>query len=54
MATRNVIRTIAGIRTASRTLRELEAAGKIAILGAMYDIKTGKVTFLDENAGRAG
>ena len=54
VATRNVIRTIAGIRTASRTLRELEAAGKIAILGAMYDIKTGKVTFLDENAGRAG
>jgi carbonic anhydrase len=51
VATRNVVRTIAGIRSASRTLRELEQAGKIAILGAMYDIKTGKVTFLDEKAG---
>ncbi len=54
VATRNVIRTITGIRSASRTLRELEQAGKIAILGAMYDIKTGKVTFLDEKAGRVG
>jgi carbonic anhydrase/SulP family sulfate permease len=54
VATRNVIRTIAGIRSASRTLRELEQAGKIAILGAMYDIKTGKVTFLDEKAGVVG
>jgi len=51
VATRNVVRTIAGIRSASRTLRELESAGKIAILGAMYDIKTGKVTFLDEKPG---
>jgi carbonic anhydrase len=54
VATRNVIRTISGIRSASRTLRELEQAGKITILGAMYDIKTGKVTFLDEKAGRVG
>jgi carbonic anhydrase/SulP family sulfate permease len=54
VATRNVIRTIAGIRSASRTLRELEQAGKITILGAMYDIKTGKVTFLDEKAGVVG
>jgi carbonic anhydrase len=54
VATRNVIRTIGSIRSASRTLRELEQAGKIAILGAMYDIKTGKVTFLDEKAGRVG
>ena len=53
VATRNVVRTIAGIRSASRALRELEQAGKIAILGAMYDIKTGKVTFLDEKAGPA-
>ena len=28
--------------------RELEAAGKIAIVGSMYDIKTGKVTYLEE------
>jgi MFS superfamily sulfate permease-like transporter len=53
VATRNVVRTIASIRSASRTLRELEAAGKIAIHGAMYDLKTGKVTFLDEKTGGA-
>ena len=47
VAARNVTRTIGYIRTASRTLRELEASGKIAILGSMYDIKTGHVTFLD-------
>jgi carbonic anhydrase len=47
VAARNVAKTIDYIRAASRTLRELEAAGKIAILGSMYDIKTGKVTFLE-------
>ncbi len=47
VAKRNVARTIAYIRSASRSLRELEAAGKIAILGSMYDIKTGRVTFLE-------
>jgi len=47
VAKRNVARTIAYIRSASRSLRELEAAGKIAILGSMYDIKTGRVTFFE-------
>jgi carbonic anhydrase/SulP family sulfate permease len=47
VAARNVAKTIDYIRSASRTLRELEAAGKIAILGSMYDIKTGKVTFME-------
>lgn len=49
VATRNVARTISYIRSASRTLRELEAAGKIALVGSMYDIKTGRVTFLEEH-----
>ena len=48
VAKRNVARTIAYIRSASRTLRELEAAGKIAIVGSMYDIKTGRVSYLEE------
>ena len=52
VATRNVARTIEYIRNSSRKLRELEASGKIAIVGSMYDIKTGKVAFLDEPAGR--
>ena len=51
VAARNVAGTISYIRSASRTLRELEAAGKIAILGSMYDIKTGRVTFFDGPAG---
>jgi hypothetical protein len=29
------------------------AAGKIAILGSMYDIKTGRVTFLDAGPVKA-
>jgi carbonic anhydrase/SulP family sulfate permease len=48
VAKRNVATTIAYIRSASRTLRELEASGKIAILGSMYDIKTGRVSYLEE------
>lgn len=47
VAARNVQRTIDYIRQESRTLRELEAAGKIAIVGSMYDLKTGRVTFYD-------
>lgn len=47
VAARNVAGTISYIRSASRTLRELEAAGKIAVVGSMYDIKTGRVTFFD-------
>ena len=53
VAARNVATTIAYIRSASRTLRELEAAGKIAILGSMYDIKTGRVTYLDAGPVKA-
>jgi carbonic anhydrase/SulP family sulfate permease len=53
VAKRNVARTIAYIRSASRTLRELEAAGKIAIVGSMYDIKTGRVSYLEETTVKA-
>ena len=47
VAARNVTTTISYIRAESRTLRELETAGKIAIVGSMYDIKSGRVTFFD-------
>jgi MFS superfamily sulfate permease-like transporter len=53
VAKRNVATTITYIRTASRTLRELEAAGKIAIVGSMYDIKTGRVSYLEETTIKA-
>ena len=47
----NVHQTVAAIRAQSEVLRELESAGGIAIVGAMYDIATGAVTFLEEGAG---
>lgn len=53
VAARNVAGTITYIRSASRTLRELEAAGKIAIVGSMYDLKTGRVTFYDSQPAHA-
>jgi carbonic anhydrase len=47
----NVRQTVAAIRAQSEVLRELESAGGIAIVGAMYDIASGAVTFLEEGAG---
>ena len=43
----NVQKTIEDIRAMSPVLAELEQEGKLKIVGAMYDIGTGKVTFLD-------
>lgn len=48
VATHNVGRTIERIRAESEILRNLEAEGTIRIVGAMYDLSTGVVTFLDE------
>ena len=42
----NIKRTIEDIRHQSSTLRTLEKEGKIKILGANYDVKTGVVTWL--------
>jgi len=42
----NVRRTVAGIRVNSPILRDLEQSGQIKIVGAMYDIATGEVTFI--------
>lgn len=41
----NVIMTLEQIQLQSPILREMEAKGEIAIVGAMYDISDGKVTF---------
>ncbi len=46
VANRNVLRTLGHIRQNSDILRQLEADGKIAVVGAMYDIGTGEVEFL--------
>ena len=42
----NIKRTIEDIRHQSSTLRALEKEGKIKIIGANYDVKTGVVTWL--------
>lgn len=44
---RNVELTIEQIRLQSSIIRELEQAGSIRMVGAVYDVETGKVTFLD-------
>lgn len=49
----NVRQTVARIRQGSEVIRKLEADGKIQIIGAMYDISTGKVTFMDRQGSLA-
>ena len=44
--THNVKQTIDRIRAMSPVIKGLEAEGKLKVVGAMYDITTGKVTFL--------
>ena len=46
VAVKNVHMTIENTRTMSPVLKEMEDNGEIKIVGAMYDIKNGKVTFL--------
>jgi carbonic anhydrase len=43
----NVRMTVADIRKSSPVLAELEKAGDIKIVGAMYDLNTGKVELLE-------
>lgn len=47
VATKNVQLTIEDTRSLSPVLQEMEENGEIKIVGAMYDIATGKVTFMD-------
>ena len=47
VVTKNVELTVAAIRERSPILRELESAGTIRFVGAMYDVETGAVALLD-------
>jgi carbonic anhydrase len=47
VAKKNVELAIENTRSLSPVLKEMEDQGEIKIIGAMYDIKNGKVTFLD-------
>lgn len=44
----NVRHSIDNLRTSSKILHDLEKSGEIKIIGAIYDVETGAVTFLDE------
>ena len=46
IAMNNVTRNIGLIRERSPILAELESQGAIKIVGAMYDVSTGRVTFM--------
>lgn len=47
VAKKNVQLSVAGIRQGSSILLEMETAGEIMITGAMYDMKTGQVDFIE-------
>lgn len=47
VARRNVLHTIEILRTRSGTLAALLASGQVGIVGAMYDVSTGVVDFID-------
>ena len=44
---RNVELTIKDIRKRSPVINDLEQEGKVKIVGALYDMKTGAIAFLD-------
>lgn len=47
IAEENVVRTVRDIREKSQAIADLEAEGRLKVIGAMYDIATGKVRFID-------
>lgn len=47
VAVQNVRHSMRLLRERSLVLREMIDSGEIALVGAMYDIHTGAVTFLD-------
>ena len=47
VATENVRQTVAALTERSELLRNLVAAGTVKVVGAVYDIASGEVTFLD-------
>jgi carbonic anhydrase len=53
VARSHVLNVIASIREQSQVLRELELAGRIRIVGAMYDVRSGQVEFEIERSVRA-
>lgn len=49
VARRNVMRVVERLHTESRTLGDLVRDGRIAIVGAIYDVATGQIEFLTDD-----
>lgn len=49
IAKQNVINMVKAIPQQSQLIAELVKEGKVKIVGAMYDVSTGKVTFFDQS-----
>ena len=47
-ARRNVCRSVYEIKARSEVLRNLVDAGKVMVVGALYDVKSGKMEFLTD------
>lgn len=50
--TENVHKTVADIRMKSPTMKGLEDAGKLKIIGAVYNMESGKVDFFNGNGAK--
>lgn len=50
VAVENVKRTISNIKSQSPVLNDMQSNGEIDIVGAMYDVKDGKVHFIEQLA----
>jgi carbonic anhydrase/SulP family sulfate permease len=50
VARRNVVHSVRGIVETSRTIRKLVDEGRLAVVGAVYDVTSGKVEFLVDEA----
>ena len=50
VAARNVLRTATQILSRSEVIRNAVEQGRVKVVGALYDVKTGRIKFLDEGA----
>lgn len=54
VATRNVRHTVAEITRRSTVIRNADENGQIDVIGAMYDVRTGEIRFLDNEPTEPG
>ncbi len=50
IAIRNVLRTVREITDRSTAIRQAASEGKVLVVGALYDVKSGNIEFLEEQA----